>query len=205
MKRRIQRRLRDSRGVPVVSLVGYTNAGKSTLLNRLTHSRVAAGNRMFETLDPANRRLRVPVEREVLLSDTVGFIQDLPSDLIDAFRATLEEISAASLLLHVVDAADPRREARADAVEGLLATLGFSGIPRVTLLNKTDRLPGPVQAALPDRFAGAEAIPVSARTGEGVDEVLAAVARLIPMPVAAPYRARKASVRLPAPRPRHSV
>ena len=181
VKRRVQRKLRDVRCLPVVSLVGYTNAGKSTLLNRLTRSRVAAGNRMFETLDPANRRLRVPVEREVLLSDTVGFIHDLPADLIAAFRATLEEISAASLLLHVVDAADSRREARAAAVEGLLEDLGFASIPRLFLLNKVDRLDAAGRAALPPRLAGAETLAVSARTGEGLKPLLQAVSRLIPM------------------------
>ena len=140
VKREVRRKRRDARGLPVVSLVGYTNAGKSTLLNRLTRSRVAAGNRMFETLDPANRRLRVPVEREVLLADTVGFIENLPADLIEAFRATLEEISAAALLLQVVDASDSRLEARSGAVESLLGALGFGEIPRIVLYNKVDRL-----------------------------------------------------------------
>ena len=181
VKRRVQRKLREQRGLPIVSLVGYTNAGKSTLLNRLTRSRVAAGSRMFETLDPANRRLRVPAEREVLLSDTVGFIHDLPADLIAAFRATLEEISAASLLLHVVDAADPRREARAAAVAALLQDLGLHAIPRLSLLNKVDRLDAAGRAVLPPRLAGAAALPVSASTGEGLDRLLRAVSRLIPM------------------------
>ncbi len=180
-KREVRRKRRGARGLPVVSLVGYTNAGKSTLLNRLTQSRVAAGSRMFETLDPVSRRLRVPVEREVLLADTVGFIHDLPEDLIEAFRATLEEISAAALLLQVVDAADPRLEARAETVSTLLDELELGAIPRIVLLNKVDRLRPRGRSALPARLAGAEALAVSAVTGEGLEEAVRAVARLIPM------------------------
>ena len=181
VKRAVRRKRRDVRGLPVVSLVGYTNAGKSTLLNRLTRSKVAAGNRMFETLDPTNRRLRVPVEREVLLADTVGFIHDLPEDLIEAFRGTLEEISAASLLLQVVDASSPRLDSRAAAVEGLLAELGFLDIPRIVLLNKVDRLDEVARAALPQRLAGAETRHVSGISGEGLEEVVGEIARLIPV------------------------
>ena len=183
--RELRRKRRDARGLPVVSLVGYTNAGKSTLLNRLTRSRVAAGQRMFETLEPANRRLRVPVEREVLLADTVGFIHDLPSDLIEAFRATLEEISAAALLLHVVDASSPRLETRMQAVETLLADLGFASIPRLILLNKADLLDAGEREAQARRLAAAgpgrgEAVGVSALTGDGLDRVVREIARLIP-------------------------
>ena len=181
VKREVRRKRRDVRGLPVVSLVGYTNAGKSTLLNRLTRSKVAAGNRMFETLDPTTRRLRVPVEREVLLADTVGFIHDLPEDLIEAFRGTLEEISAASLLLQVVDASSPRLDSRAAAVEGLLAELGFLDIPRIVLLNKVDRLDEVARAALPQRLAGAETRHVSGISGEGLEEVVGEIARLIPL------------------------
>ena len=181
VKRDVRRKRREVRGLPVVSLVGYTNAGKSTLLNRLTRSEVAAGDRMFETLDPTNRRLRVPVEREVLLADTVGFIHDLPEDLIEAFRGTLEEISAASLLLQVVDASSPRLDSRAAAVEGLLAELGFLEIPRIVLLNKVDRLDEVARAALPERLAGAETWHVSGITGEGLEELVGEIARLIPV------------------------
>lgn len=180
VKRDVRRKRREVRGLPVVSLVGYTNAGKSTLLNRLTRSEVAAGDRMFETLDPTNRRLRVPVEREVLLADTVGFIHDLPEDLIEAFRGTLEEISAASLLLQVVDASSPRLDSRATAVEGLLAELGFEEIPRIVLLNKVDRLDEAARAALPQRLAGVETWHVSGVTGEGLEELVGEIARLIP-------------------------
>ena len=179
--REVRRKRRNVRGLPVVSLVGYTNAGKSTLLNRLTRSQVAAGNRMFETLDPTNRRLRVPVEREVLLADTVGFIHDLPEDLIEAFRGTLEEISAACLLLQVVDASSSRLDSRAAAVESLLADLGFLEMPRIVLLNKVDRLDEAARAALPQRLAGAETRQVSGTTGEGLEELVGEIARLIPM------------------------
>ena len=200
--REVRRKRRDARGLPVVSLVGYTNAGKSTLLNRLTRSRVAAGDRMFETLDPANRRLRVPVEREVLLADTVGFIHDLPEDLIEAFRGTLEEISAASLLLQVVDASDSRLETRAGAVEGLLGDLGFSDIPRIVLFNKVDRLDPPARAALPERLAGVEACRVSGVTGEGLEDLVGEIGRLIPMRRAgAPRPLRVRSVPGQNPRP----
>lgn len=184
VKRDVRRKRREVRGLPVVSLVGYTNAGKSTLLNRLTRSEVAAGDRMFETLDPTNRRLRVPVEREVLLADTVGFIHDLPEDLIEAFRGTLEEISAASLLLQVVDASSSRLDSRAAAVEGLLAELGFVEIPRIVLLNKVDRLDEAARAALPQRLAGAETWHVSGITGEGLEELVGEIARLIPAKLA---------------------
>ncbi len=181
-RRGIRRKRREAGGLPVVSLVGYTNAGKSTLLNRLTRSRVAAGNRMFETLDPTSRRLRVPVEREVLLADTVGFMDELPEDLLEAFRATLEEIASASVLLHVLDAADPRIESRRRAVERLLQQLGFEEIPRLLLLNKVDRLSTVEREAALSRFTGeGAAFPVSAKTGEGLDAVLSEIAGLIPM------------------------
>lgn len=204
VKREVRRKRRDVRGLPVVSLVGYTNAGKSTLLNRLTRSEVAAGSRMFETLDPTNRRLRVPVEREVLLADTVGFIHDLPEDLIEAFRGTLEEISAASLLLQVVDASDSRLHTRAAAVESLLDDLGFLEIPRVVLLNKVDRLDAGARVVLPPRLANAEAWQVSAVTGEGLDDLIAGIARLIPMRpagAAPPFEARTVPETAPVPLP----
>ncbi len=178
-RREIRRKRRETRGLPVVSLVGYTNAGKSTLLNRLTRSEVAAGDRMFETLDPTARRLRIPVEREVLLADTVGFIHDLPEDLRTAFRATLEEIASASVLLHVLDAADSRRDRRRRAVETLLGDLGLEDIPRILLCNKVDRLDPEARAR--EFPPNGSAFPVSARTGEGLEAALTALAELIPM------------------------
>jgi GTP-binding protein HflX len=138
-KRAQGRRLRDRRRVPILSLVGYTNAGKSTLLNALTKSDVPVANRLFETLDTSSRRLRLPREREVLITDTVGFIHDLPKDLVGAFKSTLEELKDADLLLHVVDASDPDCEEKLAAVERLLAEIGLNNTPILHIFNKMDR------------------------------------------------------------------
>ncbi len=135
-----RRKLREDRGLPVISIVGYTNAGKSTLLNALTHSEVAVENRLFATLDPSSRRLRFPREREAIITDTVGFIRDLPEDLMEAFEATLEELHDADLLLHVVDASSPRMEEQMETVEGVLRDLGLDRIPTLLVLNKSDLL-----------------------------------------------------------------
>jgi GTP-binding protein HflX len=132
---------RVRRGLPVVAIVGYTNAGKSTLLNTLTRSDVLAEDRLFATLDPTTRRLRLPKEREIIIADTVGFIRDLPRDLARAFRATLEELDEADLLLHVVDAADPANEHQIAAVEAILADLGLAETRRILVMNKLDLLP----------------------------------------------------------------
>jgi len=173
-KRGIRRKKRLERRLPIVSLLGYTNAGKSTLLNRLTGSDVPAGSRMFETLDPTNRRLRVPVEQEVLLADTVGFIRDLPPDLMNAFRATLEEIENSALILHVVDGSDARYRERMEAVETILEKLGLESIPRLVAFNKLDRLSNR------QAFVGrADAVAVSARTGEGLEALVERVGALI--------------------------
>ena len=139
--RAVRRKQRSRQGVPVVSIVGYTNAGKSTLLNALTDSTVLVEDKLFATLDPTSRRLRFPREREVVLTDTVGFIRDLPKDLVAAFRATLEELEDADLLLHVIDASDPRHAHQAQAVERILATLDLKETPRLLVFNKCDRLP----------------------------------------------------------------
>jgi GTP-binding protein HflX len=160
------------RGLPIVTLVGYTNAGKSSLLNRLTESSVAAGSRMFETLDPTSRRLRVPVEREVLLADTVGFIRDLPPELLEAFRATLEEIETSSLILHVVDASDADYRERIAAVVRILEELELSTIPRLLVFNKADLLDAEARGS----FSGSrDRILVSAKTGEGLESLVALV------------------------------
>ena len=124
--------------MPIISIVGYTNAGKSTLLNALTSSSVHAEQRMFATLDPTSRRLRLPREQEVIINDTVGFIRDLPPDLLAAFRATLEEIDDSDLLIHLVDASNPRWQQQLDSVERILNELGHASIPSLTVVNKAD-------------------------------------------------------------------
>jgi GTP-binding protein HflX len=141
-KQRDQRRRRRGRqDVPVVSIVGYTNAGKSTLLNSLTGASVLAEDRLFATLDTRSRRLRFPEEREVVITDTVGFIRDLPKDLFSAFRATFEEAADADLLLHVIDASDPARDTQIETTVDLLEELGLGHIPRILVYNKVDLLP----------------------------------------------------------------
>ena len=138
--RRVQRTRRQRRDLPIISIVGYTNAGKSTLLNALTHSEVAAEDRMFATLDPTSRRLRLPRDQEVIINDTVGFIRDLPPDLITAFRATLEEMEGSHLLIHLVDAASPHVDNHIASVEKILGELSLSQIPRLLVFNKIDLL-----------------------------------------------------------------
>jgi len=174
--RHLRRKQRNARGLPVLSIVGYTNAGKSTLLNALTDSRVLVEDKLFATLDPTSRRLRFPRDREVIVTDTVGFIRDLPPDLVNAFRATLEELQDADLLLHVVDASDPRHEEQARAVDAILGELGLGEKRRLLVLNKMDRLPpgeGPALAHHRD------AIAISAATREGVPALLHACDRLL--------------------------
>src|SRR4030095_5671337 len=139
-QRQERRKNRSQKNLPVISLVGYTNAGKSTLLNTLTQSEVYAEKKMFATLDPTSRRLRLPYEQEVIINDTVGFIRDLPEALVAAFRATLEEIADSDLLVHVVDASDPRGLQPIESVNKILAELHFNEIPQLIVLNKTDLL-----------------------------------------------------------------
>ncbi len=145
-KRSQGRRLRQKREVPILSLVGYTNAGKSTLLNALTQSEVLVADRLFATLDTSSRRLRLPRDQEVLITDTVGFIHNLPRELIGAFKSTLEELGDADMLLHVIDASDPHCDEKVTAVEELLEEIGLGGTPVLRVFNKID-LADDIQAA----------------------------------------------------------
>ncbi len=174
-RQREQRRRRRGRlSVPVVAIVGYTNAGKSTLLNTLTGASVLCEDKLFATLDTRSRRLRFPEEREVVLTDTVGFIRDLPKDLFAAFRATFEEAADADLLLHVVDASDPARDQHIETTEALLTELDLIRIPRIVVFNKVD-LVGPAEAIRLTRgYAGAVAL--SATDRESTRVLLARIA-----------------------------
>lgn len=181
------RRRRQRAQIPVVALVGYTNAGKSTLLNALTDANVYVADQLFATLDPTTRRVDLPDGRTVLISDTVGFIQKLPTALVAAFRATLEEIAEADLLLHVVDVTHPNALEQADAVLSTLDELSLHSLPVVTVLNKTDRQAP--SAELEIEFANS--VPVSALRGQGLDTLLAKVAEVLDA------RMRTVAVRLP--------
>lgn len=157
-----QRRLRQKNAFPVLALIGYTNAGKSTLLNRLTSSDIPANNRLFDTLDPTTRRFRLNDRQEVLLSDTVGFIRKLPTHLVEAFKATLEELKYADVLLHVIDISNPEWEEQAEVVDCLIRQLGAEKTPCLRVFNKCDRYFG----ILPH---GEDTVCISAATGEGAD------------------------------------
>ena len=168
------RRRRFEEGVPVVALVGYTNAGKSTLLNAISGANVLAADQLFATLDPTTRRLTLPGGREVLITDTVGFIQKLPTTLVTAFRATLEEISEADLLLHVVDITHDNVQEQVATVLQVLEDLGAAERPMITALNKIDGLPH--AEMLGTYLAGlANSVAISALTGEGIPELMASI------------------------------
>jgi GTPase len=178
--RDVKRGRRQRSNVPQVAIAGYTNAGKSTLMNRLTGAEVVVADQLFATLDPTTRKLSLPGGRKAVLSDTVGFVSKLPHDLVEAFRSTLEEVAKADLILHVADASSSDLEAQIDAVRRVLGEIGAGDIPEVLALNKIDRVTGSARARLAVRRRGA--VPVSALTGEGAEGVLEAVATMLPNP-----------------------
>ena len=171
--RSTQRRRREKNAMPMVALVGYTNAGKSTVLNRLTRSDIPANDRLFDTLDTTTRRLWLPeLQREILLSDTVGFIRKLPHQLVEAFKATLEELEYADLLLHVIDVSNPEWQQQAEVVENLIRELGAGDLPRIEVFNKADLFPA--GEIMPH---GEDICAISARSGEGVERLLEMIDR----------------------------
>ncbi len=180
-----QRERREKNEVPVVAIVGYTNAGKSTLLNALTGADIPANNRLFDTLDTTTRTLEISDTCTVLISDTVGFISKLPHQLVDAFKATLEELTFADLLLHVIDASDPRWREQADVVDRLIVELGAAETPRLEVFNKCDLFAGDI---LPH---GDDIVAISARTGAGLDQLLTAIGKRLDAGV------RRVTVHLP--------
>ena len=172
-QRETQRAGRQRSLWPLASIVGYTNAGKSTLLNRLTGASVLAEDKLFATLDPTTRRLRLPTNQNVLLTDTVGFIKKLPHGLVEAFKATLEEVVQADLLLHVVDISHPLAAQQIEAVNEVLLEIGAAGKPVLMVFNKLDQLAGGFPPVMREKYP--HAVNISARTGEGIDPLLAEI------------------------------
>ena len=184
-QRSVRRSRREAKKTPVVSIVGYTNAGKSTLLNALTNASVVAEDKLFATLDPTTRRLRFPEEREIILTDTVGFIRDLPRDLVNAFKATLEELSKSDLVLHVVDASDGLVEKKRKSVEMILEELDVGSVPRIMVLNKVDQASPLIVSALKKVTAG---VAVSALKRSGFEDLLARIQETVFVPASARER-----------------
>lgn len=190
--RQLHRERRKDAGAPVVALVGYTNAGKSTLLNRLADAHSHAEDKLFATLDPMTRRARLDGGQELLLSDTVGFVQRLPTTLVAAFRATLEEVAEADLLVHVVNAAYPAMQRQVEAVEQVLDEIGAGDRPMIIALNKIDLLPDGDIPALTGKAATLPTVTVSALRGTGIDDLLRCISQrltagFVPLDVLIPY------------------
>jgi GTP-binding protein HflX len=177
--RDVKRSSRERSGIPQIAIAGYTNAGKSTLMNALTGSDVVVANQLFATLDPTVRRIELPGGRAATLSDTVGFVSKLPHDLVEAFRSTLEEVARATLILHVADAASPELPDQIEAVRTVLHEIGASAIPEVLALNKMDRLSDLDRSRLANRFDG-RAAAISATTGEGLDDLMTSIEDALP-------------------------
>lgn len=178
--RDVKRARRERSGVPQIAIAGYTNAGKSTLMNALTQAGVLVADQLFATLDPTTRRMALPGGREATLSDTVGFVSKLPHDLVEAFRSTLEEVTRASLLLHVADASSGEVQQQVDAVRGVLAQIGAGAIREVLALNKADLLAEGDRERAARRFP--DAVMISALTGEGLEALVERVATVLPRP-----------------------
>jgi GTP-binding protein HflX len=178
-QRDVKRSSRERSGIPQVAIAGYTNAGKSTLMNALTRSDVVVANQLFATLDPTVRKIQLPSGRGATLSDTVGFVSKLPHDLVEAFRSTLEEVARATLIVHVADASSPELANQIDAVREVLAEIGAARIPEVLALNKIDRLSETERARVASRIEG-DAIPISAVTGENLDRLMERIEDALP-------------------------
>ena len=173
--RQLHRSRRKNMGAPVVALVGYTNAGKSTLLNRLAHVKSVAEDKLFATLDPMTKRVRLDGGQEILLTDTVGFVHRLPTTLVAAFRATLEEVAESDLIVHVVDVSSITMQRQIIAVEEVLEDIGAGGRPMLLAFNKVDALPPDMTLRLQDRVTALPTVRVSALNGEGIDELLSCI------------------------------
>jgi GTP-binding protein HflX len=178
--RDVKRARRKNNQVTQIAIAGYTNAGKTTLLNRLTGAHALVADQLFATLDPTTRKLELPGGLRATLSDTVGFVSKLPHDLVEAFRSTLEEVTEADVILHVADAASPELDEQIDAVRRVLGEIGAGDIPEVLALNKIDEVAGSARARLARRFPGSVA--VSALTGEGAEGLLEVLGDAVPHP-----------------------